>query len=123
MINPTQSIVKTDKTVQICLVILTILAVLSVLSYTKPVLVPLVFAIFTYAIFAPIIYWIQVHLKVPRLIAVSVAFMGVIAFSSFVVIVLSRPQTIDRRCIQLRRLPENILTSVQMYLPRGVEVT
>jgi AI-2 transport protein TqsA len=65
------------KTIQVCLVTLTAIAVASVLTYTKPVLVPLVFAIFAYAIFAPIVYWIQVRLKLPRLLAITIAIAGV----------------------------------------------
>lgn len=123
MIKSTQSLINAAKTTQICLVILTILAILSALSYTKTVLVPLVFAIFTYAIFAPVIYWIQVHLKVPRFIAVSVAFIGVIAFSSFVIIV-SFPalKQLIVAASNYEDYLENILTSFQAYLPRGIEV-
>lgn len=76
------------KTIQICLVILTILAVASVLTYTKPVLVPFVFAIFTYAIFAPIVYWIQIRLKLPRLLAITAALAGAIGICTCVVIIM-----------------------------------
>jgi AI-2 transport protein TqsA len=123
LIKQTQSLMSTAKTAQICLVILTILALLTALSYTKPVLVPLVFAIFTYAIFAPVIYWIQVRLKVPRLIAVTVAFMGVIAFSAFVIIVcFPALKQLIVGVSNYENYLESILTSIQYYLPAGVEV-
>ncbi len=88
MIKSVVSVENAVKTVQICIVILTILAVASVLTYTKPVLVPFVFAIFTYAIFAPIVYWIQVHLKLPRMLAISVALAGAIGICACVVIIM-----------------------------------
>jgi AI-2 transport protein TqsA len=76
------------KTIQVCLVILTAIAVASVLTYTKPVLVPLVFAIFAYAIFAPIVYWIQVRLKLPRLVAITIAIAGVTVICTAVGMIL-----------------------------------
>lgn len=123
MIKSTQSLLTAAKTTQVCLVILTILAILGALSYTKPVLVPLVFAIFTYAIFAPIIYWIQVHLKVPRFLAVSFAFAGVIGFSALVVMIAL--PAIQQLIIAVKNYDfylANILSSLQHYLPKGIKI-
>ncbi|MCC6138777.1 MAG: AI-2E family transporter [Bdellovibrionaceae bacterium] len=123
MLKSTESLLTAARTTQICLVILTILALLGALSYTKPVLVPLVFAIFTYAIFAPIIYWIQVHLKVPRFIAVSVAFCGVILLSTLLVIIaLPAVQQLVMAVTNYDYYVANILSSIQNYLPDGIVV-
>ncbi len=123
LLKSTQSLMTAAKTTQICLVILTILALLGALSYTKPVLVPLVFAIFTYAIFAPIIYWIQVRLKVPRLLAVSFAFAGVIGFSAFVIIIcFPAVQQLVTAVTNYDYYLANILSSLQKYLPAGIAV-
>jgi len=110
------------KTIQICLVILTILAVASVLTYTKPVLVPFVFAIFTYAIFAPIVYWIQVHLKLPRMLAISVAMAGAIGICSCVVIIMfpALKQLIFGLSSYETYLA-NILSAIETKLP-GVQI-
>lgn len=121
VLKTTESLITAARTTQICLVILTILALLGALSYTKPVLVPLVFAIFTYAIFAPIIYWIQVHLKVPRLIAVTVAFIGVIGLSALLVIIaLPAVQQLILAVGNYEFYISNILASLQNYLPKDV---
>jgi AI-2 transport protein TqsA len=123
VLKSTESLLTAAKTTQICLVILTILALLGTLSYTKAVLVPLVFAIFTYAIFAPIIYWIQVHLKVPRFIAVSVAFMGVIGLSALLVIIaLPAIQQLILAVGNYEYYVESILGSLQTYLPKGIDI-
>lgn len=108
---------------QICLVILTILAVASVLTYTKPVLVPFVFAIFTYAIFAPIVYWIQVHLRLPRLLAISVALAGAIGLCACVVIIMfpALKQLISGISSYESYL-SNILNAVEKQLPEGVQI-
>jgi len=108
---------------QICLVILTILAVASVLTYTKPVLVPFVFAIFTYAIFAPIVYWIQVHLKLPRMLAISVALAGVIGFCTAVVVIMFPAlKQLIWGITSYESYLANILTTVEAKLPKGIQI-
>lgn len=76
------------KTIQVCLLILTTIAVAFALTYTKFMLVPFVFSIFTFATFAPIVYWIQVHLKLPRLLAISIALLGVALFSTLIILLM-----------------------------------
>lgn len=123
MLKSSESLLSAAKTTQICVVILTILSLLGTLSYTKPVLVPLVFAIFTYAIFAPIVYWIQVQLKVPRIIAVSVAFVGVIALSSLLVIIaLPALQQLITALGNYEYYVANILASIEQYLPADIKL-
>lgn len=123
MLKSTQSIISAAKTTQICLVILTILALLGALSYTKPVLVPLVFAIFTYAIFAPIIYWIQIHLKVPRFLAMGFAFAAVFGLSALMVIIcLPAIQQLFLAGSNYDYYLAKVLLSLQNYLPKGITV-
>jgi AI-2 transport protein TqsA len=110
------------RTIQICLVILTILAVASVLTYTKPVLVPFVFAIFTYAIFAPIVYWIQVHLKLPRMLAITAALAGVIGVAVCVVIIMFPAlKQLIYGMSSYDAYIANILTAVENKMP-GVQI-
>lgn len=123
MLKSASSITTATKTIQICLVILTILAVASVLTYTKPVLVPFVFAIFTYAIFAPIVYWIQVHLKLPRTLAISVAITGVIGICvSLVVILFPALKQLITGISGYEYYLANILNSIEQQLPTGIQI-
>lgn len=111
------------KTIQVCLVTLTAIAVASVLTYTKPVLVPFVFAVFFYAIFAPIIYWIQVHLKLPRILALSVAMIGVFAIcAGVVVIMLPAFKELVFGINNFDTYLLNALTAVEKQLPQGIQV-
>lgn len=111
------------KTIQVCLVILTSIAVASVLTYTKPVLVPFVFAIFTYAIFAPIVYWIQVHLKLPRLLAISVAIAGVILICMGISIILFPAlKQLIYGINDYDSYLANILINVEKKIPAGIQI-
>lgn len=121
MIKKISSYENAAKTIQICLVILTILAVASVLTYTKPVLVPFVFAIFTYAIFAPVVYWIQVHLRLPRLLAISVALAGVIGICVAVITIMF--PALKQLIIGISSYESylaNILTALEGKMPEGI---
>lgn len=60
----------------VCLVILAIVALTGALIYTKPVLVPLVFALFTYSAILPLIKWLEKSLKFPRWLALLVSVLG-----------------------------------------------
>ncbi len=123
MLKSATSITTATKTIQICLVILTIIAVASVLTYTKPVLVPFVFAIFTYAIFAPIIYWIQVHLRLPRTLAISVAIAGVIGvIVSVIVIMFPALKQLITGISGYEYYLANILSSIEEQLPSGIQI-
>lgn len=109
------------KTIQVCLVTLTAIAVASVLTYTKPVLVPFVFAVFTYAIFAPIIYWIQVHLNLPRKLALSVAMLGVFAIcTGIIVIMLPAVKELVYGINNFDSYILNALNAMEKHMPKGI---
>ena len=54
------------RTNNICLVFITLVVATFSLMYTKTVLLPLIFAVFLYAILTPMVYWIKEKLKVPK---------------------------------------------------------
>lgn len=61
-----------------CLVIIASIAITAALSYTSPVLVPFAFSVFTYAVVAPLIRWIQEKWKAPKIVAVIITFIGIL---------------------------------------------
>lgn len=69
-----------------CLITLTVIAVTSALIYTSSILVPFVIAVFLYAVAAPIIHLLQVRLKVPRFLAITLVVGASTLFSIFLVI-------------------------------------
>ncbi len=123
MLKSATSITTATKTIQICLVILTIIAVASVLTYTKPVLVPFVFSIFTYAIFAPIVYWIQVHLRLPRTLAISVALTGAIGICvGLIIILFPALKQLITGISGYEYYLTNILNAIEQQLPEGIRI-
>lgn len=111
------------KTIQVCLVILTTIAVASVLTYTKPVLVPFVFAIFAYAILAPVIYWIQVHLKLPRLLAITVAIAVLIMICTAITMILyPAVRQLIYGINDYESYLANILLTMEKQMPAGIQI-
>ena len=62
-----------DRTNNICLVFLTMCAATVALIYMKPVLIPLIFAIFAYSVLTPMVSWIMRKTKAPKSLAVFLA--------------------------------------------------
>lgn len=58
------------RTNNICLVFLTMVAGTAALIYMRPVLIPLIFAIFVYSVLTPLVAWVQERLKIPKFVAV-----------------------------------------------------
>ena len=54
----------------VCLIILASVAITAGLAFTKPVMIPLVFAFFSFAVVSPFILFLKVKLRVPRIIAI-----------------------------------------------------
>lgn len=71
-----------------CLVIITLILTTAALNYTKPVLVPFVFAIFIYEILNPLIIYMQEKLKLNRIVSSIVTMMIITLFISIVVLLI-----------------------------------
>lgn len=54
----------------VCLIILALVSVTAALIFTKPIMIPLVFAFFTFAVVSPLIQFFKLRLRVPRSIAI-----------------------------------------------------
>ncbi len=61
------------RTNNICLVFLTIVTGTVALVYMRPMLIPLIFAIFVYAILTPLVRWIRVKTRLPKSLAVLIS--------------------------------------------------
>lgn len=55
-----------------CLILIAAVAITTALAYTKPVLVPLTFALFIFGISVPVISWFRERLKLSHTVAVAV---------------------------------------------------
>lgn len=66
---------KFARTNNICLVIITLIASTSALIFMKPVLVPLIFSIFVFAIFNPFVTLIEKKLRLPKTLALTVSIL------------------------------------------------
>ncbi len=63
------------RTNNICLVFLTIVTGTMALVYMRPMLIPLIFAIFIYTILTPLVRWIRQKTKLPKSLAVIIAML------------------------------------------------
>jgi len=77
-----------DNLLPVSLGILTAFALMVMFYFMKPVLVPFVFAVFLYFLVSPILDWFQCRLKLPRLLALILTFIGLLAFFGFFITVL-----------------------------------
>lgn len=79
------------KTNNICLVFLTLVTATGTLIYTKPVLLPLIFAIFVYSILTPLVYNIQTKLKIPKALAIlgAIVLLWLILTSIVLIFIMS----------------------------------
>jgi len=77
-----------SRTNNVCLVFLTIVVGTAALIYMRPVLVPLIFSIFTYAVLTPLVTLVEQKLKLPKLLAILAALLFLFFAFSLVVLVL-----------------------------------
>lgn len=83
------------------LMILAVVALATALVYTREVMVPFVLAIFITVAVAPVVDYQVVRLRVPRVIAVSVAFLVVVALLGLLgVLLIFAVQTIVRTAVE-----------------------
>ena len=68
-----------------CLMTLAIFAIVCALIYTRPVLVPFVLSVFAYSVLLPLVNILREQLRLPKWAALTVSFLGLIAFSVTVV--------------------------------------
>ena len=76
------------RTNNICLVFLTLVTTTFALIYMKPVLIPLIFAIFVYSILTPIVGWVQRKTKVPKGLAILFSLFLLFFILTMIVLVL-----------------------------------
>lgn len=76
------------RTNNICLVFLTIVAATGALHYMKPVLIPLIFAVFTYAVLTPLVKWVERKTKVPKVFAILLSMIVLFLLLTLIVLVL-----------------------------------
>jgi AI-2 transport protein TqsA len=72
----------------ICLVFLTLFSGTLALIYMKPMLIPLIFSIFVYAVLTPVVIFIQNQFKAPKLVAILFSLALLFLILSFVVLIL-----------------------------------
>ncbi len=83
------------------LMILAVVALATALVYTRDVMVPFVLAIFIMVAVAPVVDYQVVRLRIPRVIAVSVAFLLVVALLALLgVLLIFAVQTIVRTAVE-----------------------
>lgn len=78
-----------QKILSVCLLILTSIAIMLALIFTKPVLMPFVLAVFIYSLSSPLIEWITLKYKVPRLVAVIATLAMVVVAMGLVVALIA----------------------------------
>lgn len=76
------------RTNNICLVFLTLFTGTFALIYMKPMLIPLIFAIFVYSILTPLVNFIQTKLKAPKALAIVFSLFLLFALLTIVVVIL-----------------------------------
>jgi AI-2 transport protein TqsA len=76
------------RTNNVCLVFLTLVVGTAALIYMKPVLVPLIFSIFTYAVLTPFVLFVEKRAKLPKILAILMSLMILFIALSLVVLVL-----------------------------------
>ncbi len=76
------------RTNNICLVFLTIFAATSALMYMKPVLIPLIFSIFTYSLLTPLVMIIKNKMRIPKPLAIFLSLVFLFFALSVLVLVL-----------------------------------
>ncbi len=69
----------------ICLLILTAIGITVALIYTKAILIPFVIALFIYAILVPGVKWVQIKLRLPRIVSLIVIISIVIIISGLII--------------------------------------
>ncbi len=77
-----------SRTNNVCLVFLTIVTGTAALIYMRPVLVPLIFSVFTYAVLTPIVTLFEKKMKSPKILAILTALLFLFFAFSLVVLVL-----------------------------------
>lgn len=107
-----------SKTIQFCLLTLTTIAVAFALTYTKFMLVPFVFSIFTFATLSPIIKWMQSVLKLPRLVAITATLLLIGLFSTlFILAVLPTLKQILYGLNNYDSYLANLITALEARVP------
>ncbi len=76
------------RTNNICLVFLTIFSATAALVYMKPVLIPLIFSIFTYALLTPLVMVIKNRMRVPKFLAIVLSLVLLFFVLSMMVLIL-----------------------------------
>lgn len=77
-----------SRTNNVCLVSLTIVVGTAALIYMRPVLVPLIFSVFTYAVLTPLVTLVEQKMKLPKILAIFTALLFLFFAFSLVVLVL-----------------------------------
>lgn len=77
-----------SRTNNVCLVFLTLVTATLALIYMKPVLIPLIFAVFVFSVQSPFVQWIQNKLKAPKSLAVFISLALLFITLTILVIVL-----------------------------------
>lgn len=72
-----------------CLLVLTGIALTMALIYTRPVLVPLSFAVFVYVVTTPFLRWLNRRLKMPRAAAIALTFLVVFVTLALLVLLVA----------------------------------
>ena len=76
---------RSPKIQDFCLMTLALFAIVCALIYTRPILVPFVLSVFAYSVLLPLVNILREQLRLPKWAALTVSFIGLIAFSVMVV--------------------------------------
>ena len=108
-----------QKSQLVCQIMIAATAFTAVLVYMRPVLVPLMFALFYYTASLPLMKFFQSRLKFPKILSM-LSTIGIVLFVSFVMIILMT-QSLNSFVKEISIYQKNFLTLIEQVVDMGTE--